>query len=228
MKSLKDPRRKPRNTKVSELYIKDKSKHHKRTSKATKSTPSSPLGGTPRIERARNICESHSEAMRKKSQVNPGLDASRYEIRVSTSNMFAHLEDCLEPRRPKIPGPRSVPLTPLAQVDASESFARKNMKGTWSKSVLFNRNQIHNRPKHKSTGKKPKEEGGYPQGEWALVTRRSKKRDSPVKPARVYTYWPSCSRGDGSESARRGPGREVEKEEEGEQTSEPCPEFNSG
>lgn len=94
--------------------------------------------------------------------------------------------------------------------------------------VLFNRNQIQNRPKHKSAGKNPEEEGDYPEGEWALVTRRSKKRDSPAKPARVYAYWTSCSRGDGSGSTRRGQGREVEKEEEGEQTSEPCPEFNSG
>lgn len=94
--------------------------------------------------------------------------------------------------------------------------------------VLFNRNQIQNRPKHKSAGKNPKEEGDYPEGEWALVTRRSKKRDSPAKPARVYAYWTSCSRGDGSGSTRHGQGREVEKEEEGEQTSEPCPEFNSG
>lgn len=226
MRSLKDPRRKPRNTKVSELYIKDKSKHHKRTSKATKSTPSSPLGGTPRIERARNICESHSEAMRKKSQVNPGLDASRYEIRVSTSNMFAHLEHCLEPRRPKIPGSRSVPLTPLALGDASLGKTPKEREAKVA--VLFNRNQIQNGPKNTSASKKPKEEGDYPQGEWALVTRRSKKRDSPAKPARVYAYWTSCGHGDGSESARRDPGREVEKEEEGKQTSEPCPEFNSG
>lgn len=59
------------------------------------------------------LFESDSEAMRKRNQLNDGLDASRYEIRISTSNMFAHLEDCLESKRPKIPGPRSVTLTRL-------------------------------------------------------------------------------------------------------------------
>lgn len=68
----------------------------------------------------------------------------------------------------------------------------------------------------------------YTDGEWAVVTRRSKKRESPSKPAKVEADSTSCIRGDGSEVARRDPGREEEEDEEDDQTSEPCPEFNSG
>lgn len=93
---------------------------------------------------------------------------------------------------------------------------------------MFNRNQIQNRPKHKSAGKKPEEEVDFTEGEWALVTRRSKKRESPAKPAKVDVGSTSCGRGDESEAARHVPGREEEKEEEDNQTSEPRPGFNSG
>lgn len=57
--------------------------------------------------------------------MNNGLDTNRYEIRVSTSNMFAHL-DCLESRRPKTPGARSV--APPASPSGAESFGRKRSK----------------------------------------------------------------------------------------------------
>lgn len=95
---------------------------------------------------------------------------------------------------------------------------------------MFDRNQIQNCPKHKSAGRKPEEQVDFTEGEWALVTRRSKKRESPAKPAKVDVGSTSCSRGDESETARRVPGREEEeeKDEEDNQTSEPCPGFNSG
>lgn len=65
-------------------------------------------------------------------------------------------------------------------------------------------------------------------GEWALVTRRSKRRESPSKPGKVDADSTSCSRGDEFTTAWRDVGREEEKEEEDDQSSELCPEFNSG
>lgn len=94
---------------------------------------------------------------------------------------------------------------------------------------LFDRNQSQKRPKHKSAAKKPEEEAGPAEGEWALVTRRSKKRESPAAPARVDAA--SCRRGAEAEAARADRGREEEeeaKDEEEGRASEPCPGFNSG
>lgn len=92
---------------------------------------------------------------------------------------------------------------------------------------LFTRNQTQTCLKHTSAGKKAKEEVNYAEGEWALVTRRPKKRESPAKPANADADSTFCGHGDGTEAARRDPGREEAKDGEDEPTSEPGPEFNS-